>query len=470
MHKIKNSPNYHWYILATVSIGTFMATLDSSIVNVALPTIAGQFSASLSMIQWIVTAYLLTTSSLMAVFGRTADLLGRKKIYTLGFLVFTTGSLLCGLSQGFWFLVGMRVVQAVGAAMLTANSAAIVTATAPPSVRGKALGFIGTVVALGSMVGPSVGGLIVGFTSWHFIFLINVPLGIIGFFLGRLILPADEPNTKREKFDIPGAVLFCAGIVSLLFGINNGENWGWSSPAVYLNLTLGIILLISFGITEYKVKHPMIDLSLFRNRPFLMGNLSGWMCFMATFTYIMLFPFYLQQILNFTPSQVGLLMTVFPITMMITAPISGSASDKFGPLALTTSGLVIAGIGFFYLSTFSAETRFYQIIPALVILGLGIGMFQSPNNSSIMSSVPQKKLGISGSIGSVVRHVGMVSGTALAVTLFDVWGGKTIPTPGQKPVFMNAFHLVMLTAMAISLAAAIISFNRKGYAKAEVID
>ena len=444
-----------------------MATLDSSIVNVALPTIARQFSADLSMIQWIVTAYLLTTSSLMAVFGRAADLLGRKRVYTLGFLVFTLGSLFCGLSQGLWFLVAMRVVQAVGAAMLTANSAAIVTATAPPQVRGKALGFIGTVVALGSMVGPSVGGLLVGFTSWHFIFLINVPIGIVGFFLGRMILPADKPHTDGEKFDFPGAVLFCAGIVSLLFGINNGENWGWSSPAVYINLTLGIILLLSFGITEYRVKHPMIDLSLFRNRPFLMGNLSGWMCFMATFTYIMLFPFYLQQILDFTPSKVGLLMSVFPITMMIIAPISGSASDKFGPLALTTSGLVIAGIAYFYLSTFSVETQFYQIIPALVILGLGVGMFQSPNNSSVMSSVPPKKLGISGSICSVVRHVGMVSGTALAVTLFDVWGGVTMPSPEQKPLFMHAFHLVMLTAMAIAFAAAIISLNRKSYARAE---
>ena len=468
MDRIKNSPNYHWHVLATVSIGTFMATLDASIVNVALPTIAKQFSASLSMIQWVVTAYLLTTSSLMAVFGRIADILGRKKVYTLGFLVFTLGSLLCGLSQGFWFLVGMRIVQAVGAAMLTANSAAIVTATAPPRVRGRALGFIGTVVALGTMAGPSIGGLLVGFTSWHFIFLINIPLGITGFFLGRLILPADEPNKDKEKFDFPGAVLFCAGIVSLLFGINNGENWGWSSPAVYLNLIMGIILLISFVLTEKKVKHPLIDLSLFRNRPFLMGNLSGWMCFMAIFTYIMLFPFYLQQILNYTPSQVGLLMTVFPITMMIVAPLSGSASDKFGPLALTTSGLVIAGAGFFYCSTFSAETQFYQIIPALMILGLGAGMFQSPNNSSVMSSVPPKKLGISGSIASVVRHVGMVSGTAMAVTLFDMWGGVTIPRPEQKPVFMHAFHLVMLTAMAIAFTAAIISFNRRSYAKAEV--
>ncbi len=465
MNNIKDSRNYRWYVLATCSISAFMANLDINIVNVALPTISGQFSASLSSIQWVVTAYLLTTSSMMAVFGRLADIIGRKKVYTAGFLVFTLGSLLCGLSQGIWFLVGMRIVQAIGAAMLTSNSSAIVTAAFPSQERGRALGLIVTAVALGALIGPSIGGLLIGFASWHFIFFINVPLGIIAFFLGKFIIPADKQNTEIESFDFKGAILFTTGIVTLLFGISNGESWGWSNPFTYLSVISGVILLILFGLMEQKVKYPMIDLSLFRIRPFLVGNLAGWLCFVVTSANTMLLPFYLQQILNYTPSQVGLLMTVMPVVMAVVAPLSGFASDKLGPLVLTTSGLVLAGMSMLYFSTFTPQTQFYQIIPGLLILGLGIGLFQSPNNSSLMGSVPTQKLGISGGINSVVRHVGMVSGTALSVILFEMWGGTTIPQLNQKSDFMRAYHYVVLVLMTIAFIAAIISLNRKSYAK-----
>ncbi|NTV89127.1 MAG: MFS transporter [Clostridiales bacterium] len=442
-----------------------MANLDINIVNVALPTIAGQFSASISTMQWVVTAYLLTTSSTMAVFGRLADIIGRKKVYTAGFLVFITGSLLCGLSKGIWFLIAMRVLQAVGAAMLTANSSAIITATFPSKERGRAMGIVVTAVALGSLIGPSVGGFLIGFTNWHFIFYINVPLGLAAFFLGHFIIPADVPAKEKESFDFKGALLFSAGIVTLIFGIGNGESWGWSNPYIYSSIVCGIVLLALFGFVEIKVRYPMIDLSLFRIRPFLVGNIASWLCFVVTSANTMLMPFYLQQILDYTPSQVGLLMTVMPVVMAIIAPISGLASDKFGPLALTTSGLAAAGLSMLYFSFFTPQTRFYQIIPGLVILGVSIGLFQSPNNSSLMGSVPTNKLGISGGINSVVRHFGMVSGTALSVILFQAWGGTTIPGPDQKADFMSAYHSIMLVLMTIAFVAAIISLNRKSHEK-----
>lgn len=465
--KIKDSPNYRWYVLATVASGTFMATLDSSIVNVALPTLSGQLNSTLSTLQWVVTAYLLTITSLLPVFGRLADLVGRKKVFGLGFLVFILGSALCGLAQNIWSLVGTRVFQAVGAAMLMSNSAAIITAIFPPKERGKALGLTGTVVALGSLTGPALGGILIGLASWRSIFYINVPIGLIGFAAALLILPMDVPCKEKESFDFLGASAFTVGMILVLLGITNGEDWGWLSLPILLSLVLGMASLVLFVQTERKIKHPMIDLSLFRNRPFLIGNLSGGLSFVAMFANTMILPFYLQGVLNYQPAQVGMILMIFPIVMAIVAPISGYASDRFGPMVLTTSGLVITGLSLFYFSTLSATANFYQIVPGSVLMGFGTGMFQSPNNSSVMSSVVPQKLGIAGGINSLVRNFGMVIGIAWSVSLFEAMGGVTMPKSGELNAFMFAYHAVMLVAMIIAFVAAAISFSRKSYAKAK---
>ncbi len=464
---IKSSPDYRWYVLATVSIGTFMSTLDSSIVNVALPTISGQFHSELSVLQWTVTAYLLAITSLLPVFGRLADMLGRKKIYVLGFLIFTMSSALCGLSTGIWFLVGTRVMQAIGAAMLMANGAAFIVSIFPLHERGRALGLTGTVVALGSMSGPALGGLLIGMAGWRSIFYINLPIGILGYLVAQSILPGDKPHKERESFDNVGALLFAAGMISLLLAINSGSARGWSSPFILLGLFSGLVLLTLFIFNERRVTHPMIELSLFRNRPFVIGNLCGWLSFVAMFTNTMLLPFYLQHILNYSPSQVGLLMTAFPVAMAITAPISGHASDKYGPLFLTSGGLAITALGLFYFSTLTTAANFYQVIPGSLIMGIGAGMFQSPNNNSVMSSVPPTKLGLAGGINSLVRNIGMITGIALSVSLFEAWGGVTLPGLDQIPIFMHAYHSVMLVAMAIALLGAVISLNRRSYAPTE---
>ena len=461
---IKNSPDYRWFVLATVSIGTFMSTLDSSIVNVALPTISGQLHSDLSILQWTVSAYLLTISSLLPVFGRTADMLGRRKVYSLGFLVFTLGSALCGLAPNIWFLVGTRVLQAVGAAMLMANSAAIVTAIFPFQERGRALGLTGTVVALGSLTGPALGGILIGLAGWRSIFYINLPIGIIGYLAALFILPADHPRKAEDRFDFTGAALFTAGMISLLLAISNGEDWGWTSSSILLGLAMGLVLLIGFVINERRVHHPMIDLSLFSNRPFVIGNLCGWMCFVAMFANTMLLPFYLQQILNYSPYQVGLLMTAFPITMAVVAPLSGYASDKFGPLILTCSGLAISGLGLFYYSTLSTTAHFYQVIPGSILMGLGSGLFQLSQQQQCNEFSATTKAWPGGGINSLVRNLGMISGIALSVSLFEAWGGVSRPRPDQIPAFMSAYHGVMLVAMGIALLAAVVSLNRKSYA------
>jgi len=466
---LKSSSRYRWYILATVSVGTFMATLDSSIVNVALPTISVKLQADLSTLQWIVTAYLLTISSLLPIFGRIADLFGRRRIFSLGFIVFTFGSVLCGLATNIWFLIGMRVLQAIGASMLMANSAAIIIANFPPKERGRALGLTGTVVALGSLTGPALGGVIVGLFNWRSIFYINLPIGILGYLAARIILPHDKPQQNKESFDFSGAVLFTIGMISLLFAISNGQSWGWRSYPILGGLFIGTLSLAFFFHTEMRVTNPMIDLSLFKIRPFFIGNITGLLSFVAMFANVMLMPFYLQHVLDYSPTQVGLVMTAFPLTMMIIAPISGHASDRIGPIALTTSGLFVSAIGFLYLSTLTISSLFWQIVPGLLLMGLGAGLFQSPNNSSVMSSVPPNKLGVAGGISALVRNVGMVIGIAFSVSLFQsreaaLLVGANNPTHLQQvSSFVGAYHTVMLASMGIALIAALISLNRKGY-------
>lgn len=446
-----------------------MATLDGSIVNVALPTISGKLNASLSILQWVVIAYLLTVSSLLPVFGRIADLLGRRRVYSLGFLVFTLGSVFCGIASNIWFLIGMRVLQAIGASMLMANSAALIIANFPPKERGRALGLTGTVVALGSLTGPAVGGLLVGLLNWRSIFYINLPIGILGYLAAQNILPNDKPQHNNETFDFVGALFFTLGMISLLFAISNGQNWGWRSYPILGGILLGTLCLAFFFYTEVRVTNPMIDLSLFRIRPFFIGNITGLLSFVTMFANTILMPFYLQHVLNYSPTQVGLLMTSFPLMMAIIAPISGHASDRIGPIALTTSGLFITALGLFYLSTVTATSLFWQIIPGTLLMGMGAGLFQSPNNSSVMSAVPPRKLGVAGGINALVRNVGMVIGIAYSVSLFEnreamLLMGVNNPTAIQQAnAFVSAYHTVMLTSMGIAIFAALLSLNRRGY-------
>lgn len=464
-----NSQRYRWFILGIISVGTFMGNLDSSIVNVALPTISQSLNADLSILQWVATAYLLTITSLLPNCGRIADMLGRKRVYSMGFVFFILGSFLCGIAHNVWFLIAMRILQGIGASMLMANSPAIVTAVFPPQERGRALGIIGTVVALGNLAGPGIGGILVGLVGWRAIFYINLPIGIIGYIAARLILPDDITPKEQQNFDFIGAALFTLGMSSLLLAVNNGQDWGWQSTPILIGLALGILLLGLFFYIETRVNDPIIDLSLFRNWPFLAGNLSGVIFFIATFSYPILMPFYLQNMLFYNPSQVGLLMMAFPLMMAVVSPISGYVSDRIGPVFLCTAGLLLTAVGLYCLSTLTLTSNIRQILLGPIMLGIGAGLFNSPNNSSVMSSVHQSKLGVAGGITALVRNVGMVIGIAFSVALFENRQDSIFSTLGnQSPTlkvqaFLTAYHTVMYVAIGIAILGALISLNRKGY-------
>lgn len=465
-----NLPYYPWLIFGVAMLGTFMATLDSSIVNVALPVIAVSLGADLTVIQWVVTAYLLTISSLLPLFGRIGDMFGRQLIYTYGFLVFTIGSVACAMAFNVWLIVCARILQAIGAAMIMSNSQAIIAAAFPGKERGRALGLIGTIVALGSMSGPALGGLLVGSFGWESIFYVNVPIGIAAFAAGSLILPNDEKG-KSKSFDFLGAILFSIGMVCFLWVLSEGHEWGWLSIKAVGFLFIAAILLISFVIYEKQIINPMIEISLFHSWPFTAGSLAGLLSFVAMFSNNMLMPFYLHSVLNMTPTQMGLIIAPFPILMAITAPISGYLSERIRHIYLTTSGLAIVVLGLIYLSTLNETSSLWHAALGQAIMGLGNGIFQSPNNNSILDAVPKKNIGMASGINALVRNIGMVSGTAVAVSIFEykrqqILSNTVNPDPSQLlAAFLEGYHSALIVGAGFALIALLISLSKKGYNK-----
>lgn len=464
--KTNAADKYRWLVFAVTMIGTFMATLDASIVNVALPVIATSFRTDLAIVQWVVTAYLLVVSSLLPLFGRLGDIWGRRLVYTVGFLFFTAGSGLCGIAGHIWWLVGFRAFQAIGAAMIMANSPAIVATLFPGKQRGRALGMVGTIVALGTMTGPSLGGILVGTWGWEYIFFINLPIGIVAFLLGQVVLPT-ERVAAAGRFDLCGAGLFALGMTCLLLVLSSGHEWGWFSPKVLLGTAVALVSLVLFVWYERRIEEPMIDLSLFRHWQFLSGTIASFLSFMAIFTNTILLPFYLHSILALSPTQIGFVITPFPLLLAVVAPLSGYLSERVHLLLLTVTGLVITAAGLFYMAMLGAQAQMWQVAVGQAIMGIGNGMFQSPNNNSVLTSVETAKLGVASGINAMVRNIGMVSGTAMAVSIFETkrlqeLAGVASPSVEQLTrSFLVAYQEVLLIGAGIALAAALISLKRQ---------
>ncbi|MCF8563929.1 MFS transporter [Alicyclobacillus tolerans] len=456
-----------WWILANVSVGTFMAVLDGGIANVALPSISSTLHVSISVVEWVVTAYLLTISALLPVVGKVSDMLGKSRVYNVGFLVFAAGSALCGISTSVGMLIAMRVLQAMGASLLMANSQAIVALTFPAKERGRAMGIIGTMVAIGGLAGPAIGGVLIGWFGWPAIFWVNVPIGLIGFLAALKILPRPQRARTVEPFDYLGSVLFMAGIVLFLYTVSNAEAWGFGSLRSIGSFAVSAVLLGAFYLRERWTTHPMLDFSLYRNRLFAMGTSAALLSFAALFCTNIMMPFYMQNLLHFSPQLTGTVMAAYPLTMAVTAPVAGWLSDKIGPFVLTTAGLSLNALGFMSLNLLGAGAGAVVIALHLAVFGIGQGMFQSPNNSSIMGSVQREKLGVAGGINALVRNIGMLLGISLSVSLFSarlhqLTGSASLAaerTAGAQE-FVAALHTVFWAAAAVCLLGVLFSLGR----------
>ena len=416
-----------WHVLAAVGMGVFLATIDGSIVNVSLPTMEKSFQTDFALVQWVVLAYLLTVTTLMLGIGRLADIYGKKPIYTTGFIVFTIGSALCGLAPSIFTLIGFRVLQAVGAAMVMALGMAIVTEAFPGSERGRALGISGTIVSVGIAIGPTLGGFIVQNLSWHWIFFVNLPIGVIGIYMVTRYVPNFRPP-GGQRFDFRGALALCACLLSLLVGLTLGQRVGFGAAIVLLLIGLFLVFLAVFISLELRIEQPMIDLRLFLNNLFSVSLTTGFIIFICLSGSLLLMPFYIQNVLGYDPQRTGLLMATVPVALGIIAPISGSLSDRFGSRPITVAGLVVLTAGFLAVSSLNAETTTFGYVLRFLPVGLGMGIFQSPNNSAIMGAAPRDRLGIASGMLAVTRTLGQTTGIA---TLGALWAGQVFKIVGN---------------------------------------
>jgi len=461
-----------WVIMAAVAMGVFLATIDSSIVNVALPTLVRELNTNFATVQWVVLAYLLTIATLLLCVGRLADMRGKKQIYLIGFIIFTTGSTLCGFSPSIYVLIAARVLQAIGGSAILALGMAIVTQAFPPHERGKALGINGSIVSIGIVVGPTLGGLIIGATSWHWIFFVNIPVGLIGIWMVLRFVPNIKPQGAQE-FDVIGAITLLISLLSLLVALTLGQQIGFSKFPVIALLLVWLLFLVFFIHTEKRVKQPMINLDLFNNLLLSINLVIGAMTFIAIAGTTILIPFFLENVLGYQTYQVGFLMAIIPVTMGLIAPIAGTLSDRFGTRPITVIGLVILLLGYISVQSLDENTHIIGYIVRFLPIGIGMGVFQSPNNSAIMGEAPGERLGIVSGMLALTRTLGQTTGIALlgafwaSRVFFHAGGvmetGATFAPPAAQVAGLQdtVFLLIILIAAALGIGLWGYFFERK---------
>lgn len=471
--KESKSNRYKWLALLTISIGTYMSTLVASIVNISFPRLTKVFNTDASVVMWVSVAFLLVSVSLVFVFGKMGDIFGRKKIYTIGFAIFTVGLVLCALSQSITQLILARIVQAVGASMTVALGTAIVTDVFPSEERGKALGILGATVSAGLLSGPVLGGVLVDLLDWQAIFYVPIPVALAGMVMAIVCLKEQKISADKWRFDWWGSITLSGGLACLLLFFNFGGKNGFGGPLAVIFGIAAVALVILFVFIERKTTQPILDLKLFRNRLFSAGNISLVIMFIATTANMFLMPFYLIEGLGYSNSNAGFIYAAVPVTTLIIGPVSGWLSDKIGYRLLCTVGAALMCGGLFWLSRLDTEAGVIDILLRLVMIGIGSGLFSSPNNSSIMGSVPREKLTTGSAMIVTMRQVGMSCGMAIAGALFigqqvkhlvELTATTPITSDIERLALVASYQDTMLIA-GIICAAAVIASALQGVAQ-----
>ncbi len=464
-----------WQLLALTSIGAFMAPLDGSIVAVALPSMGKDLHLTFTAAIWVQAAYLLTTAVLLIPVGRLADEYGRVRFYLLGIAVFTLGSLLAALSMNGAWLIGSRIIQGAGSALMFATAAAIVTAVFPPNERGRALGINVMAVYLGLSLGPPLGGLLVDTLGWRSIFLINLPIGLVAFLWGLVLLPKSERLENAPRVDYAGAALLGVFLISLLVPLTFATEWGWAAPATLGLLLLSVAALLSFVVVERRVKAPILDLDLLvHNRLFAAANLAALLNYMALYAISVLTAIHLEIVQGRSASATGLLILSQPLIMAALSPFSGRLSDRIGSRVLTTGGMVAIAAGMVLLGMMPEQAPVGQVAAYLALVGLGMASFSAPNTSAIMGSVRRDQLSVASAFMGTMRTAGQSLSVALlggiAASQLGRLGGRLLFTHGGSgasglsakavDAYAQGYKYAMLTGAALALIGAAVSLTR----------
>ncbi len=466
------------WILVTCALGGFMPVLDSGVVNLILPNLSKYFGTSLSTIEWTTMAYLLVISGLVIAIGRFGDLYGHKKIYLGGYIIFTAASLLCGLAPSVWMLIIFRGIQAIGGGMLVAMSPAIITGTVTPASRGRALSVSAVAMGAGTILGPVLGGILTTHLGWRSVFMINIPVGIIGFWMAQRTIPThDEHEHASQSFDLGGAALILFTLTAVLLPLSLVENYSWGNPWILISIAIGIVSAVGFIFFEKRRTDPLLDINLFQNRIFLMGNTSTSLFYMAQYTILLLIPFYLQDLRGLTAQQTGILYLPMPVIIILIAPLSGYLSDRMDSRYISAAGMAIMAFGIWQLSNLTANSAIIFMILGATTLGLGSGLFLTPNNSAVMGSIPNSKRGVASGMLAMMKYIGMVLGVAISGAVFTSSRQRLmISLKTQNPqsiqltnaAFVGALHITYLVGAVFAVIGVFTSLV-KGSTKDQLV-
>lgn len=453
----KNTPgnhiSYKWWVLFAVSVGLFTSVFDHGSINVALPSIADQFNTDLPTTQWIVIGYGLTIAALLLPMGRLSDILGRKKIYLLGFTVFSTGGFLAAISPNIELLIGTKILQGVGSAMTQGTSMAMVISAFGDKDRGRALGLTMSVVGVGAVVGPAIGGFLVDYLGWEAVLYTTAGLGVVSLITALLILDGNRSgggNGINDHFDWLGATFSAATLISLLLAMTLGSRYGWDSLSVITGFGIFLASASFFIWWELYVESPMLNLRLFASSLFATGVLASWLSFLGTQPVRFLIPFYLQFVLGFSPSMIGWIIVPSAFCMVVAGPISGRLSDKYGWRMFNVGGMLVAAIGLLILVNIDTKESIMIVLVGMIVQTIGSGTFWPSNNSSILSVVSPASYGVIASFTNLVRNSGNVVGIAVSTAIVT----GTMGSMGHPPTLSainEASDLPILNAFTMGL-------------------
>ncbi|MGH2920709.1 MAG: MFS transporter [Gaiellaceae bacterium] len=449
--------NRKWWTLGAVAFGLFMIMLDNTVVNVALPSIQRGLGANLSQLEWVVNAYALTFAVLMLTGGKLADLLGRRRMFIAGLAIFTLASLACGLATSAEFLIGARVVQGVGSALMNPATLSIIIATFPPRQRGMAIGIWAGVSAMALAIGPLLGGIITEHIDWSWVFFINVPVGVLGIVVARLVIDESRDTSAVQRLDLPGLAVSAIALFALTYGLIEANQEGWTSPLILSLFAVAALGLVGFVLLEQHQRVPMLDLALFRNPTFAGANAVMMLVGLAMFGVFLFVTLYMQNVLRYSPTEAGAAFLPMTILIVLVAPVAGKLSDRIGSRWLMASGMALVSLSLLLNTRLDAASNFWDILPPLIVGGLGMGFAMTPTTAASMGSVPLDKAGVGSAVLNSMRQVGGSLGIAVLGAIIASYISVETPDPRAQEQFVEGFHAALYVAAAIAFAGAVVA-------------
>ncbi len=449
--------NRKWWTLAALSFALFMIMLDNTVVNVALPSIQKDLGIGISELEWVVTAYALSFAVFLLSGGKLADRYGRRRVFLIGLAIFTLSSLACGLANGAGVLIGARIVQGVGAALMMPATLSIISAVFPPRERGAAIGIWAGVSAMALAIGPLVGGILAEKASWSWIFFINVPVGILGFIAGLILIPESRDTSAVQRLDLPGLVTSGVAVFALTYALIEANTYGWTSARIIGLFVLFAVSLTAFIVLELRQRMPMLDLKLFKNGTFAGANTVALMVSLAMFGVFFYISLFMQNILGYSAIKAGATFLPMTVLIIVVAPVAGMLSDKLGSRWLMAGGMLLVAGSLVIFAQLNTASDFWDILPGLLIGGVGMALTMSPMTSAALSAVSVDKAGVASGVLNTFRQVGGSLGIAVGGAILASY----VTVPSQSPQFADQFvtglQHALYTSAGIAFAAALVA-------------